>query len=577
MGLGAAISIGQSALSVSQRALQVTGNNLANAATPGYSRQAIALSPVRGSRDGSLEFGRGVSIIDVQRQVSNALLERLRGSISDQALATERLNVYSQLEATLNELGDQDLSSELNRFFNAWSERANLTSGSATVIQQGRQLAGFIQQVDADLRRQQQQVDKEIDAVAGAADQLVRDIADLNRQIVTAEVGSASANALRDQRDIKLEQLAEYLDIASVEQPDGAVDVLVGSTPVVLGATARGLRAKSETIDGRLAVSLVTGDNARPIDPGAGRLGGLIEARQGAIQETMIKLDELAGQLAFEVNRRHATATNAGGLTSATGTIPISLADRSVALSSPQNSSLGELHGPIRNGGFFVRIENQQTGAIERVRVDIDLDGLDATGAESFDGDTTLEDIVSSIDGARGISASLSPDGRLQVRAASGYSFSFEDDSSGALAALGVNAFFTGNSARDLQVRDELLSDSSKLLVGRYDGDSFIENGSALSIASLQDQAIAGLQGRSFGEAWQDRVQAVAVETQGALSRTQAAGLVRQSLEAQRGSISGVSIDEESVNLLNYQRQYEAAARLITVANELLDTLISLA
>lgn len=577
MGIGATISIGQTALSVSQRALQVTGNNLANAATPGYSRQSLALAPVRGSRSAGLEFGRGVSIVDVQRQVSNALLDRLRGSISDQAVASERLNLFSQLEATLNELSDNDLSSELNRFFNSWSEQANLTSGPATVIQQGRQLAGFIQQIDADLRSQQQQIDREIFAVARAANSLTADIAELNRQIVTAEVGSASANALRDQRDINLEELAQYIDIATVEQPDGAMDVLVGSTPIVLGGTSRGLRAETETIDGQLDIALVTGDNARPVDPGAGRLGGLIQTRQGGIQETMADLDRLAAELAWEINSLHATATNAGGLTSASATIPMAIVDRSIALSSAENGSMASMAGPVSNGGFFVRIENQQTGAIERVRIDIDMDGLDNTGAESTLEDTSLDDIVAAVNSATGVSATLSPDGRLQVDAANGYSFSFEEDSSGVLAAMGVNAFFTGNDAASLDVRAEIASGDADLLIGRFEGDTFVENGTALGIASLQDQAISGLNGRTFGEAWQERVSTIAVETQGALARTQAAGLVRESLEAQRGSISGVSIDEESVNLLNYQRQYEAAARLITVANELLDTLISLA
>jgi flagellar hook-associated protein 1 FlgK len=107
------------------------------------------------------------------------------------------------------------------------------------------------------------------------------------------------------------------------------------------------------------------------------------------------------------------------------------------------------------------------------------------------------------------------------------------------------------------------------------DGE-FVENGTALEIAKLQDKALSNLQGRTIAEAWRDSAQAIGVQAAAAGTTLEAAASVRASLEAQRAGISGVSIDEESVNLMNFQRMYQASARVISVADELTQTLLSL-
>jgi flagellar hook-associated protein 1 FlgK len=102
------------------------------------------------------------------------------------------------------------------------------------------------------------------------------------------------------------------------------------------------------------------------------------------------------------------------------------------------------------------------------------------------------------------------------------------------------------------------------------------DNAAALAITGLRDLNLDGLGGRSISQSWQDEVQSIGLRTDAAMTRADATTLVRQNLDAQRTAVSGVNVDEEAINLLTYQRQYQGAARFISVVDELTQTLINL-
>jgi len=576
VGLNSAIEIGRSAITASQAGIQVTSNNLANIATRGFARRSVSLQPSRGLREGSVFLGQGVNLADVRRQVSESVQRRLRASIGDESAAQESVNLRSSLEAVLNELSGQDLSTRLNDFFNVWSERANLTESSAVVTQEGEQLAGFVRQLHDRLTDLRAQIDGQIGSFVGRADRLAKQVADLNGQIVSGEVGGATANDLRDQRDQRINELSELLDVEAVEQPSGAVDLVVGSEPIVTGTRARALSVDRRIVDGSSEVSVRVGENQRALNVASGRIGAMLVERTDAIDATLDSLDTVTGQLIARVNQLHATGANASGLTSTRSQAALSAGDRALALNAPSNSSMEGLPGEVRNGGFLVRVTHAGTGSTEVVRVDVDLDGLDNNLQEGTGDDTSAEDIVQRLDAIEGVSASFGPDGRLSIDADAGFEFSFADDTSGVLGALGVNAYFTGSGARDVGVRQDLLDEPSRLQVGRFEDGELVENGTAMAITALQDTPLDALGGESLRGAWQNRVQRVGSETEEAIERSEAATTVRENLEAQRSVVSGVSADEESVNLLSFQRQFQGAARVISVADELLQTLISI-
>ncbi len=578
MSLTSSLHIGRTGLTASQLAIQVAGNNMANAATPGYSRQIARLAPLMGGGSTQqLSIGAGAQVTAIQRQVDSAIQARLWGATADEARENALAGVYSQLESVLGELGDNDLSSQLSTFFSSWSERANQTRSSASVVQQGDRLANFIHRLRSDLVDQSRQSDRTMGAAVEGANQLLDQIAHLNGEVSAAEISGQEANVLRDQRDQLITQLSQFMEVSVVDRGREGVDVLVGSMPVVLGSQSRGVELKRSTDasgDTQISVSTIQGDSELNIT--SGLIGAAIASRDGTIENLIGKVDDISKQLIWQVNKLHSTGVAGNGYGSLTGSLAFGVADRTRALNSAANGAMVGLPGQPENGGFVVRVRQGSTGAMTTVRVDVDLDGLTAAGLPGTTDDTTAEDIRAQLDGVAGINATFSADGKLQVTADEGFTFSFEDDTSGALAALGMNAYFTGVDGSSIGVRTDLLSDASKLAAGRYVNNQLVENGTALQLAQIQDAPLASLAGQSLSGLWRDAVQEVGGKSAGAASAAAASSLVRESIDSQRAAVSGVSIDEESINLLQFQRQYQASARLITVVDEMTQTLINI-
>jgi flagellar hook-associated protein 1 FlgK len=217
-------------------------------------------------------------------------------------------------------------------------------------------------------------------------------------------------------------------------------------------------------------------------------------------------------------------------------------------------------------------VVRDSSGAEVRTVIEVDLDGIDNTGVAGFADDTSLASLVASINGIANLNAEITPAGELRVYSDSGFDVNFENDSSGVLATLGVNGYFTGTDAGDIRVRQELIDEPLRLVGGLGEGT----NETALAITLLREQGVQSLNGLTIENAWLKTVERIGVTTAGAKTRSEATRLVRENLEAQRASTSGVDADEETLNLIQFQRQYQAAARFINVVDEMLQTLIGI-
>lgn len=574
MSLTSSLLIGQTALAASQVAIQVTGNNLANAATPGYHRQRVEMSPVSGYRFGSNYLGRGVQVQDIRRMLDPALQARLRDAMGQEASADIERQVLDQIESLTNELTGTDLSTELGKFFNAFSELANNPASTVTrasVLEQGASLASYMRTLRADLGQVQTRLNAQLATNVDRADSLLDQIANLNQSIVLSEAGTPENGSLRDQRDLLVNELSQLLDVSVVEQTSGVADILVGSQPVVLGTTSRGLELRTRTVDGESLVEVVVSTSQEVLANAGGTIGAIVEQRDGTAQDVIDDLDSLASNIIFEVNRLHASGRPSGRLRDETGWLAVPVADRTLAFNDPTNETFADLPFRPANGSFKVIMRDANGNAAETT-IEIDLDGINSTGVAGFGDDTTLDDIRAALDGIANLNAQITPDGRLRVYTDDGFDVSFSDDSSGVLAVLGINTYFQGTDASDIAVRESLRADPSKLVLGLEDGT----NETALAIAGLRDKTLSNLGGVSLTQSWLASVGRVAVQASTAQTRVEALSGVRASLEAQNSAISGVSTDEESINLIMYQQQYQGAARFISVVNELTQVLLGL-
>ena len=575
MGLTNSLLIGRSALQASQVALQVTGNNIANAATAGYHRQRVMLEPSRSDLVGVNQFvGRGTGVREISRVIDPALQARVRSSISDEAAASVAMDAMTTIESLTNELTGIDLSTELSRFFNAFSELANNPAGTATrtaVVEQGASLASYLRSLRTDLVTERDTLDAQIVSAVERADQLVDEIAGLNGAIVNSELGRGEEGALRDQRDRLVTELTELIDATVVERETGAVDVLVASVPVVQGNVSRGLETDLRSSGGELTLRVRTSSNPEELDVISGRVGGLLEQRANAFGSTIDDLDEVAAQLIFQVNTLHTSGRPESGVAEATGWRIVQPADLTVALNDPANATMSEARVAAKNGSFSVTVTDAD-GRSSTTQVFVDLDGIDGAGLSGFGDDTSIADVLGDISAIANLNTSLTAEGRVRITADAGYEVSFGDDTSGVLALLGINTFFQGDTAADIAVRGELRDDTGLLVVGNGLGS----NDTALAIAGLRDRPLDAFSGATISERWSSTVERNAVRTAAATTRFEALSSVRSSLEAQEQAISGVSLDEESINLITYQQQYSGAARFIQITDELTNILLSI-
>ncbi|MDD4889832.1 MAG: flagellar hook-associated protein FlgK [Phycisphaerae bacterium] len=305
--INGSLQIGQSALRASQAALQIVGNNVANASNADYTRQRVVVEPATAGNDA----GSGVKLAGIERLANEAVNARVRTATSDNASANALADELAQVETVLNALGDDNISNRFTTFFNAFNALANdpqSSSQRSMVLQAGTSLAAAFGQADQALRGQRVDLDNQVLALVDESNRLVNQVATLNSQITAAEAGSeaASASTLRDQRDSALRQLAELLNVQTHTSGNGAINVFLGSTPLVLGTESFALRADDDPASPRGGLTLASDATGQPVSVTAGQIGGLLAARTGTLDVVADQLDALAGALIDQVNRLHA-------------------------------------------------------------------------------------------------------------------------------------------------------------------------------------------------------------------------------------------------------------------------------
>ncbi|MEP0843872.1 MAG: flagellar hook-associated protein FlgK, partial [Phycisphaerae bacterium] len=224
---------------------------------------------------------------------------------------------------------------------------------------------------------------------------------------------------------------------------------------------------------------------------------------------------------------------------------------------------------PPAHGSFQIHITQLSTGQRLTYTVNVDLDGINPAG------DTTLTSLAADLDAISDITASATSDGRLQISAdTNDFQISFSDDTSGVLAALGINTFFTGTSARDIGVNSVVAQDVTLLAAGR--GHAVGDNQAALAIAALRQTGVDELGGMSLPQYWSRHVEDLAAKLSATRQQVDADTVVFENLQAQQQAISGVNIDEEAIDLVRYQQAYQASARFLSVVDELMRTLLAM-
>ena len=484
------ISTALSSLIAQRTALDVTGQNIANANTAGYTRQRADLGAVSGAQAPSMfsvgtGIGNGVQVTGISRANDPFLDAKLRSQTSDAAYLAARADAYSTLESGLGEPGDDGLSSQLQTFWSAWHDVANAPDKGATqsvLLDQARQLVDSIHTQYQGIATQWSNARTTTSSLVDQTNALASSVADLNARILDITNNGGAANELADQRDQALTQLAGLVGATTQARQDGQVDVYVGGNALVFGSSSHALALTGAQVFSQAAGYATDGTPTTPQDvhlewadspgqrvvPTGGTVAGQLRVLAppatdgsgtgGVLTEAARRLDQVATTLATDVNTLHSGATTVSGAT---------------------------------GGAFFTP-----------------LDPSDPT----FSGGTAL--------GPAALRISVALTTADQV----------------AVAAPGAGAY-------DASVGQQI---------------------AALGSSTTGADAV-----------WSQAVVEIGDRSAAATSRSSVAESARASAEQDQLGNASVDTDQETVGMISTQRSYQAAARVLTTLDDMLDTLIN--
>lgn len=453
--------IGRRALQASQLAITVTGQNIANVNTPGYTRQAPQLAAL--PPDGTLGrmTGTGVTVEGVRSFRDRFIESRLQTETGITGRLAARRDALGPLDAVFNEADTAGVGTAMKDFFGAFRDlEANPSSLAlrTTVVERAQALASAFGTTHARLDATRRDANEWLRSGVEEVNGLAARVADLNARINIAEGSGGTASELRDQRGELSRQLAEMTGARAIEDGQGMVTLTVGDgQALVIGAQAYELRASSTGAGGAVSLTL----DGKPVTLTDGRLRGLADAAE-TIGSYMQVLDGVAAEVVSRVNSVHTSGTDLDG---------------------------------NAGGNFF----------------EIPTDGSPVTAQNMA------------------VSAALRADARKVVA-----------------SPLASSATGAGTVAGEIA---NLLTDPNSHVGTRSGSFSSIYGGLVQEAGTAVSDADNSL-------------------------LTQEAILAQAN--AQRDAVSGVSLDEEAVSLLQYQRAYEAAARFLKVADEMTQTVFAI-
>jgi flagellar hook-associated protein 1 FlgK len=561
MGLFNAIQQSNSGLQAAQLGLQVVGNNIANANTPGYIRQRLELTPTIARREGSLLLGHGVRATGVVQLIDKALAGRLYAANTTVAGGETLDKAFNQLEELVGSLDGGGIPGQLTLFNNALHDLTTQPADRSLrdfVILQGEALTRSIRTTYQQALERQVEFDRDLNGISEQMNRQIERIASLNAQIATVEGGGilgSDATGLREQRYAAIEELSRYVNLNIEEQASGSISVFVGGDYLVTEGTFRDVyTAYSQKIEG---FEIRIRETDSPLQGRGGQFGATVEARTEIFGAFLKDLDQLATGLMRVVNDVHTQGQGRLGFDELTGT------NRGQTGVPLQDANL-----PIdpTNGTFEISIVDSQGQVVSKHAI--------AVRVLNQVGDSTLDSIAADISAIDGLSARINSDGRFSISSESQVSFVFGEDSSGFLSAAGLNTFFTGTGANDIQVNDIIRANSDYLAISK--GGIGQDINALTELVDLVDNPLDSLNGKSVRGIFDANIAVLGQRINLQRSITEGANNYFATLQSQHLGITGVNIDEESIRLITYNRAFQASARVISVANELLDILVSL-
>jgi flagellar hook-associated protein 1 len=307
--------IARSALLTHQQVLQTVAHNIANAETPGYSRQESVLSPNMATRMSYGMVGTGVHVQTIVRKRDILLDEGFRSANGQSGEAELRHDSLSSIENVFGEPSDAGLTSALDEYWNSWGDLASTPSSQAAravVQQRGAQVANLLNSYDGGLNQQRTYTVERMSNMVADINQIATQVADLNGRITQMESGGGNAGDLSDKRDLLLDQLSMMAGVRTIPQNNSSITVFIGNSTLVDGNTSRPLSldlvppVPAPTVPTPdIPVRIRLGNSVDALTPFGGQLKAMSDLVNQDIPKIRSRLDSLASSLVTSVNAAH--------------------------------------------------------------------------------------------------------------------------------------------------------------------------------------------------------------------------------------------------------------------------------
>ena len=609
-----------------QRALDVTSHNIANANTPGYSRQVAHFTARQGAGSGVGYIGAGTQVASIERMYDAMKTEQLQTATTGYARFSALGTLSNRIDVLLAD-PDTGLNSSLQSYFNSIQDLANDPSSIPTrqaLLGEAQGVASRFRSLDGRLNELEAEVNDRLELAVADINRLAASIAQVNDRISLANGSDASPNDLLDERDSLILELSAQVAVTTSLQDDGTMSVFIGSgQSLVLGSAARQLGVGGTEFDPtRMTVSYLGTSGNTPLDTSStgGNLGGLLDFRSRILDPARQSLGQTAIAFAASMNEQHAAGMdlrgNLGGDLFNIGSPTVLPSSNNTGSGSVAASitDLGALTGAdyvLEFDGAAYTLTRADTNTAVALTgsgtvgdplvgdgISIVVGGAPAAGDRQLirSGHDVAGDIASTVSDPQALalaaptrsSASLANTGNAIIGSAT-----VADPADPGLLGSTLIAFtspttYSINGAGSFAYTDGspiVVNGSSVTISGQPAvGDQFTieanygasgDNANALLMADVQSIGILDGGSISINENYSRLVSTVGSTTHQLQSNLDAQGVVLKNAEDAVFSTSAVNLDEEAANLIRFQQAYQAVAQVVAVASTLFDTLLN--
>lgn len=534
------LNIGKTALNAAQVGISVTGHNIANAATEGYSRQEVIQAAATAQNFGFGYLGQGTQVTQIRRQYSDFLAGQFNNAQSNSSATNTHAAQLSQID---NILADPDagLSPALQQFFSSVQALSSNPGDAATrqsVISSAESLANRFQDIGNRLDELRTGVNSQLTTYTGQVTAYAQQVAQLNDAISRSVAADPinPPNDLMDQRDLLISKLNQIVKSDIQQQQDGSYNVFIGNgIPLVVGGTSYSITTVPSSTDPlRLEVAYENSGTTTTLGLNSvvgGAMGGLLQFRSHSLDSIQNQLGQIATVFASTFNAQHQTGFDANGV--AGGDF----------FNTPTPTILAN---SANSGGASLTTTISNVNAISSSDYRVQYDGTNYTITRLSDNNVqSFGSLPQTLDGLT-INGTMSAGDEFVVQP-------------------------TRNAATTISVAINNISEIAAADATGGNGNNI----NALALADLQNQGtINGT--TSYQSAFAQIVSAVGNKTNELnVIGASAEALLAQTQAAQQ-SESGVNLDEEAANLLRYQQAYQAAGKVMQIASSLFDTILTI-